>query len=207
MSRRNLYLCVGLRVDLKEVVSAAIDGGVDVVQIREKSADALPIIRAAEIIAPICQANAVPFFINDRVDIAFAVGADGVHLGQTDLPPAAARALVKNAILIGRSTHERGELDRAILEDIDYISAGPVEATPTKPGRAGTGLDYLKYATDKSPLPVFVTGGVTPERIAPLAAAGASHFVVVRYILDAENTFAAANRLRKAIDAEFGSTH
>ena len=204
MSRRRLYLCVGLREDLTELVGAAIDGGVDVIQLREKSAEAIPIIRAAESIAPICQANAVPFFVNDRVDIAFAVGAAGVHLGQTDVTPATARALVGDSLMIGRSTHAKGELDNAILEDIDYVSAGPIEATPTKPGRAGTGLDYLAYACSTSQLPVFVTGGVAPEKIGALAAAGATHFVVVRYILESSDPFTAARKLRRAIDAELG---
>ena len=130
-----------------------------------------------------------------------AVEADGVHLGQDDLSPLIARRLAGERIIIGRSTHGREELDRSLTEPIDYVSAGPVEATPTKAGREPTGLNYLEYATKTACVPVFVTGGVTPEKIPTLAAAGARHFVVVRYILDAKDAFAASQALRRAIDS------
>jgi thiamine-phosphate pyrophosphorylase len=125
-----------------------------------------------------------------------------VHLGQADVPPAIAREILGDEVLIGRSTHVPEELEVALSEPVDYLSAGPVEATPTKPGRPGTGLDYLRFATSRSPLPVFVTGGVAPDRIATLTAAGATHFVVVRYIADAPDPEAAARELRLAIDRE-----
>ena len=202
MAERRLYLCIGLRPNLEEIVRGAVAGGVDVVQLREKVAEAVPIMRAAEGLKEICAEAGVPFFINDRVDVAYAVGADGVHLGQGDIPPAIARKLLGDEVLIGRSTHAPDELESALSEPVDYLSAGPVEATPTKPGRPGTGLDYLRLAASRSKLPVFVTGGVTPERIAPLVAAGAAHFVVVRYVADAPDPQTAAHELRLAIDRE-----
>ena len=202
MAERRLYLCIGLRPNLEEIVRAAVAGGVDVVQLREKQAEAIPIMRAAEGLKEICAQAGVPFFVNDRVDLAYAVGADGVHLGQGDIPPTIAREILGDEILVGRSTHAPEELEAALSEPVDYLSAGPVEATPTKPGRQGTGLDYLRFASQRSTLPVFVTGGVAPERIAPLVAAGAGHFVVVRYIADAPDPHAAARALRQAIDRE-----
>ena len=202
MAERRLYLCIGLRPNLEEIVRAAVAGGVDVVQLREKQAEAIPIMRAAEGLKEICAQAGVPFFVNDRVDLAYAVGADGVHLGQGDIPPTIAREILGDEILVGRSTHAPEELEAALSEPVDYLSAGPVEATPTKPGRQGTGLDYLRFASQRSTLPVFVTGGVAPERIAPLVAAGAGHFVVVRYIADAPDPHAAARALRQAIDQE-----
>lgn len=202
MAERRLYLCIGLRPNLEEIVRAAVAGGVDVVQLREKQAEAIPIMRAAEGLKEICAQAGVPFFVNDRVDLAYAVGADGVHLGQGDIPPTIAREILGDEILVGRSTHAPEELEAALSEPVDYLSAGPVETTPTKPGRQGTGLDYLRFASQRSTLPVFVTGGVAPERIAPLVAAGAGHFVVVRYIADAPDPHAAARALRQAIDQE-----
>ena len=202
MAERRLYLCIGLRPNLEEIVRAAVAGGVDVVQLREKQAEAIPIMRAAEGLKEICAQAGVPFFVNDRVDLAYAVGADGVHLGQGDIPPTIAREILGDEILVGRSTHAPEELEAALSEPVDYLSAGPVETTPTKPGRQGTGLDYLRFASQRSTLPVFVTGGVAPERIAPLVAAGAGHFVVVRYIADAPDPHAAARALRQAIDRE-----
>jgi thiamine-phosphate pyrophosphorylase len=102
------------------------------------------------------------------------------------------------------STHSAEDLEGALHQDVTYLSAGPVEATPTKPGRPGTRLDYLTMATERAPVPVFVTGGVTPERIPALANAGARHFVVVRYLTEADDAAEAARRLRGAIGEAVG---
>jgi len=142
----------------------------------------------------------VPFILNDRPDLALEVGADGVHVGQDDAPVGLARRILGPDAVIGLSTHGRDDLTGAITEKVSYISAGPVEPTPTKPGRAGTGLDYLRLAVERSPVPVFVTGGVTPERIGVLADAGARHFVVVRNLTEASDPLAASRSLREAID-------
>jgi thiamine-phosphate pyrophosphorylase len=205
LAGRRLYLCTPDRPDLAEFVTACIEGGVDLVQLREKHLEARALLARAEVAAAVCRAHGVPFVLNDRPDLARAVGADGVHVGQDDVPARVARDIVGSDAIVGLSTHGLADLEGAAQEDVDYISAGPVEATPTKPGRPGTGVGYVTQATARSSVPVFVTGGVTPERIPGLAAAGVRHFVVVRYLSDAPNARAAARALRAAIDLSSSS--
>ena len=139
----------------------------------------------AGVAAPRVPDHGVPFVLNDRPDLALEVGADGVHVGQDDAPVALARRILGPDAIVGLSTHARPTSTGRGARTSTYISAGPVEATPTKPGRAGTGLDYVSRASARSSVPVFVTGGVTPEKIPALAAAGVRHFVVVRYLTEA----------------------
>ncbi len=200
LSGRRLYLCTPDRPDLAEFVTACIEGGVDLVQLREKQLEARSLLARAEVAATVCRAHGVPFVLNDRPDLARAMGADGVHVGQDDVPARVARSIVGPDAIVGLSTHAAADLEGAANEDVSYISAGPVEPTPTKPGRPGTGLGYVTLATARSSVPVFVTGGVTPERIPALAAAGVRHFVVVRYLTEAPDARAAAHALRSAID-------
>jgi thiamine-phosphate pyrophosphorylase len=195
-------------------VAACIAGGVDVVQLREKHLEAKPLLEKARVVRAVCADAGVPFILNDRPDLALEGGADGVHVGQDDAPVALARRILGPDALIGLSTHDAADLAGAlaVADELSYISAGPVEATPTKPGRPGTGLDYLTQATTavtkaaatpgaaSAALPVFVTGGVTPERIPVLAQAGARHFVVVRYLTEAADPEKAARALRHAIN-------
>ncbi len=144
--------------------------------------------------------------LNDRPDLAVAVGADGVHVGQDDVSPAEARAVLGADALVGLSTHAPTELTDAVgggddgPVPVDYLSAGPVVATPTKPGRPGTGIGYLSEAVRRSPWPVWVTGGVDPDSVGGLVDAGARHFVVVRWLVDADDPLAAARSLRRRID-------
>jgi thiamine-phosphate pyrophosphorylase len=196
----HLYLCTPDRPDLTDFVAACIDGGVDIVQLREKQLDARPLVERARLVRDVCAGRGVPFILNDRPDLALEVGADGVHVGQDDAPAGLARRILGPQAIIGLSTHRAADLQLAAGEDVAYLSAGPVEATPTKPGRPGTGLDYLRLATTRSTVPVFVTGGVTPEKIPALARAGARHFVVVRHLTEAADPGAAARALRAAID-------
>jgi thiamine-phosphate pyrophosphorylase len=198
---RQLYLCTPDRPDLVEFVTACIAGGVDVVQLRDKQAEAKQLIERAQLVGDVCRRHGAPFILNDRPDLALLVEADGVHVGQDDAPVALARRLLGPDAIIGLSTHGPDDLAGAVGQDVDYISAGPVEATPTKPGRPGTGLDYLRLATEQSAVPVFVTGGVTPERIPRLAEAGARHFVVVRYLTESPDPERSARALREAIDS------
>jgi thiamine-phosphate pyrophosphorylase len=200
LSGRRLYLCTPDRPDLAEFVTACIEGGVDLVQLREKQLEARSLLARAEVAATVCRARGVPFVLNDRPDLARAMGADGVHVGQDDVPARVARDIVGPDAIVGLSTHAAVDLEGAANEDVSYISAGPIEPTPTKPGRPGTGLGYVTLATARSSVPVFVTGGVTPERIPALAAAGVRHFVVVRYLTEAPDARAAACALRSAID-------
>lgn len=203
LAGRRLYLCTPDRPDLEQFVASCVTGGVDVVQLREKNLDARLIIQRAGLVLRVCSDLGVPFVLNDRPDLALEVGADGVHVGQDDAPPSLARRILGPIAIVGLSTHVPEELEQADLEPVDYISAGPVVETPTKPGRPGTGVDYAALAVERAAAlrrPVFVTGGVTPATVPGLAAAGVRHFVVVRWLTEAGDPHAAARELRDAID-------
>lgn len=197
---RRLYLCTPDRPDLAGFLAACIAGGVDIVQLRDKTMEARPLLARARLAAEVCRDHGVPFILNDRPDLALEAGADGVHVGQDDAPPALARRILGPEAIIGFSTHAPVELDASTGEPVDYVSAGPVFATPTKPGRPGTGTGYLAYAAAHAGCPVFVTGGVTPETVGAMAAAGARRFVVVRWLTEAPDPELAARALREAID-------
>jgi thiamine-phosphate pyrophosphorylase len=196
-----LYLCTPDRPDLAAFVAACIRGGVDIVQLRDKHLDARPLLDRAAIVREVCRDHGVPFILNDRPDLALDVDADGVHVGQDDAAPALARRLLGPDKIVGFSTHAPAELDASNSEPVDYISAGPVNATPTKPGRPGTGLDYVRYAAGNATHPFYVTGGLTPITIPGIAAAGATNFVVVRYLTESDAPERAARELRDAIRA------
>jgi len=208
LSERRLYLCTPDRPDLEVFVGRCIAGGVDVVQLREKQLGDAALVARAGLVQHVCSAEGVPFVLNDRPDLAAAMGADGVHVGQDDLSAVGARAVVGPDVLIGLSTHSQEDLDAALggggssgdPAPVDYLSAGPVVPTPTKPGRAGTGTGYLTEATSRSPWPVWVTGGVDPGAVAGLADAGARHFVVVRWLVGSDDPEQAARTLRRRID-------
>ena len=204
LSTRRLYLCSPPRADAAEFLASVIEGGVDVVQLRATSGTDRDVLRAAETFRQVCARYGVPFVINDRPDLALAAGADGVHVGQDDVDVTTCRRILGPGAIVGLSTHAREELSLALSEDVTYLSAGPVEATPTKPGRPGTGLEYVGWATHKSPVPVFVTGGVRPESVEAMAASGVTHFVVVRYLTESPDPQGAARALRTAIDRALG---
>ncbi|HEX7166020.1 MAG TPA: thiamine phosphate synthase [Acidimicrobiales bacterium] len=197
---RRLYLCTPDRPDLAEFVAACVRGGVDVVQLRDKSLDARRVLDRARVVANVCRDAGVPFVLNDRPDLALEAGADGVHVGQDDAPPSLARRILGEGAIVGLSTHAPAELQASDVEPVDYVSAGPVAPTPTKPGRAGTGLDYLSYAASTTTRPWFVTGGVTPSTVGAMLDAGARRFVVVRWLTEAADPEANARELRAAID-------
>jgi len=199
-AQRRLYLCTADRPDLELFLASCIAGGVDVVQLRDKHLAARHVVERARLAARVCAAHDVPFILNDRPDLALEVGADGVHVGQDDASPALARRILGPTAIVGLSTHATGELDSSRTEPVDYVSAGPVSPTPTKPGRSGTGPDYVTFAVANAPRPVFVTGGVTPETVPALTTAGARHFVVVRYLTESDDPERAAAQLRAAID-------
>jgi thiamine-phosphate pyrophosphorylase len=159
-----------------------------------------PLLARARLLGRVCRDHGVPFALNDRPDLALEAAADGVHVGQDDAPVKLARRILGPDAIVGLSTHSPADLAAAAGEEVTYISAGPVEATPTKPGRPGVGLGYVGLASARSRVPVFVTGGVTPERVPALRAAGVEHFVVVRYLSQAADARAAAQALRDAID-------
>jgi thiamine-phosphate pyrophosphorylase len=202
LAGRRLYLCTADRPDLVPFLAACIRGGVDIVQLRDKDLDARRVLVRAASAAEVCAEFGVPFVLNDRPDLALACHADGVHVGQDDTPPEVARRILGPDAIVGFSTHAPAEWDGAAGSTADYLSAGPVTATPTKPGRPGTGLDYVSYAARSAEgRPWFVTGGVTPETVPTMAAAGARRFVVVRYLTESVDPEGAARTLRGAVDA------
>lgn len=188
-----LYLITGARPDLEDFLEAAVAGGVDLVQLREKTlADGvlLPVLEEARAIT---RRLGVPLVVNDRPDLAVLVGADYVHVGQDDMPPQAARRF---GLPVGLSTHSRAELDAA---DADYIGVGPVYATPTKEGRPAVGLELLRYAFEHARMPWFAIGGIDVGNVADVVAAGATRIAVVRAIGGADDPERAARELRAAL--------
>ena len=197
-----LYLVCGARPggrDADDLLAAALAGGVDVVQLREKDATEDEVLRAAGTFRAHCDEAGALFVLNDRPDLAVAAGADGVHLGQDDLPVDEARSIVGDDRLIGRSTHSAEQIDAAT--GVDYVAVGPVHATPTKPGRPAVGLDPVRHAAAHARVPFFAIGGIDPGNVDGAIAAGARRVVVVRAIAEAADPEAAARDLRRALDA------
>jgi thiamine-phosphate pyrophosphorylase len=205
LARRRLYLCTADRPDLATFLEACIDGGVDVVQLRDKHLEARHVVERGRLAARVCAEHDVPFILNDRPDLALEIGADGVHVGQDDVSPSLARRILGQDAIVGLSTHADKELGASRDEPVDYVSAGPVTPTPTKPGRPGTGPRYVTFAVANAGRPVFVTGGVTPRTVPALAAAGARHFVVVRYLTESDDPQRSAALLRASIDQHLES--
>ena len=196
-----LYLVAPHRIaagPLHELVAELAAAGVDLIQLREKEMEAGDILRVAEPIVAACRAAGIPFIVNDRPDIALAVGADGVHVGQNDLPPAVARSIVGERIL-GWSTHTEEEVDRAATEDVDYFAVGPVTETPTKPGRPAAGLDLIRHAARVATKPWFAIGGIDRHLLPEVLDAGATRIVVVRAITEAVDPPAAAAELKQML--------
>jgi thiamine-phosphate pyrophosphorylase len=182
-------------------VEPALRGGVDLVQLRDKEATDDEIVRAGRSLRELCAAHGALFLVNDRPDLALACGADGVHVGQDDMPVDEARAIVGDERIVGTSTHSPAQVDAAEASDADYYAVGPVFETPTKAGRAATGWDLIAYAAGRAAKPWFAIGGMDPSTARAAAAAGASRVVVVRAIRDAADPEAAARAVRDALDA------
>ncbi len=185
---------------MADFLPAVLRGGVDVVQLREKDQSDDARVAAARVMGPLCAQFGVPFIVNDSPELALAVGADGVHVGQDDASVLHCRDVLGDSAIVGLSTHSDEEFDLALSQRASYFSAGPVVPTPTKPGRAGTGVEYAARCQARSDRPVFVTGGVTAESVPDLVAAGVRHFVVVRALTNAPDPEAATRQLRRAID-------
>jgi len=188
-----LYLITGSRPDLGAFLQAAVRGGVDLVQLREKELADGELLRVLEEARAVTRELGVPLVVNDRPDLAVLVGADYVHVGQDDLPLHAVRRF---GIPTGLSTHSRQELERA---EADYVAVGPVFATPTKPGRPAVGLELVRHAAVNAPAPWFAIGGIDRTNVAEVVAAGARRIAVVRAIGDADDPEAAARELRAAL--------
>jgi thiamine-phosphate pyrophosphorylase len=207
----SLYLITSPSPQLEAVVEQALLGGVRLVQYRAKEGgldghgqpitDAVR-LQQAQALRDLCSRHGALFLVNDRIDIAAAVAADGVHLGQGDLPPALARALLGPDALIGRSTHAIEQLRQAVADGCDYVGVGPVNATPTKPGREPVGLDYVRQAAAESPIPFFAIGGIDAGSLGPVRAAGARRVAVVRAITDAADPRQAAALMLQRLEQQ-----
>jgi thiamine-phosphate pyrophosphorylase len=189
------------RHDLADLLRAAVAGGVDVVQLREKNMPDDELVVVAESARALCERLGALLFVNDRPAVALAAGADGVHVGQQDMPVADVRDLLGPEMLIGLSTHAPHEIDAADPSLVDYIGVGPIHETPTKPGRPAVGLELVRYAAAHARVPFFAIGGLHGENLAETIAAGASRVCVLRAIADAEEPERAARALRHALDA------
>jgi thiamine-phosphate pyrophosphorylase len=184
----NLYLVTSPTENLLATVEAALKGGLGLVQYRDKDTeDGLRWQRAKDL-RQLCNQYGALFLVNDRVDLALAVQADGVHLGQQDLPIAVARQLLGPDKIIGRSTTNPQEMAQAIAEGADYIGVGPVYATPTKAGKKPAGLEYVQYADANCPIPWFAIGGIDSENLTEVTQAGATQVAIVRAIMEATDS-------------------
>lgn len=209
LAAARLYLCIDARRergDLLDVVAAAVEGGVDIVQLRDKgsvgerqfetleAAEELDILGA---LGEVIRARGALLSVNDRADLARLAGADVLHVGQGDLTPAQARSIVGPDMIIGISTHDESQARAAFADgDVDYFCTGPCWSTPTKPGRAGTGLDFVRAVAALDPTtPWFAIGGIDADRLPQVTAVGARRAVVVRAITDADDPRAAAAEL------------
>ena len=219
LAAAQLYLCTDARRergDLAEFADAALSGGVDIIQLRDKGSsgeqrfgplEARQELEALEVLADAARRHNALLAVNDRADIALAAAADVLHLGQDDLPLDIARDIVGPDPVIGRSTHDNAQVQAAAAENIDYFCVGPCWPTPTKPGRSAPGLELVRFtaelasgaaesATSGWDKPWFAIGGIDDERLAQVLAAGARRVVVVRAITAADDPAAAAGRLK-----------
>lgn len=200
LSSARLYLCTDARQrqgDLAAFLDTVLASGVDIVQLRQKGLEAGEELRFLEVFRAACDRHGGLLAVNDRADVAFAAGADVLHLGQGDLPRAAARQVVGPGPLIGLSTHSEAEAaDAASQQVIDYFCAGPVWPTPTKPGRPAPGLGLVSYAAGLAATkPWFAIGGINEANLRDVLEAGARRIVVVRVLTDASDPGATTARL------------
>jgi thiamine-phosphate pyrophosphorylase len=208
LDEARLYLCTDARTgrgDLAEFAGAALAGGVDIIQLRDKTLEARLELAALEVLADGCRRHGALLAVNDRADVALAAGAQVLHLGQDDLPVGWARRIVDDEVLIGRSTHDPGQAAAAASQrGVDYFCAGPCWPTPTKPGRPAAGLELIRSTAATQPVrPWFAIGGIeNAHRLEDVLRAGARRVVVVRAITEADDpeqaAAAFAQRLRSA---------
>jgi thiamine-phosphate pyrophosphorylase len=176
------------------LLDAALAGGCDLLQLRDHNASDDELVAAAERFRDACDSHGALFVVNDRPELALQAGADGVHVGQDDLPVDAVRRLVGADVLIGLSTHSPEQFDDGLASAADYLSVGPIWETPTKAGRPAAGLEYVRYAAATATKPWFAIGGIDEHNIGDVVASGATRAVVVRAIRDADDPRAAAEQ-------------
>ncbi|HUZ26396.1 MAG TPA: thiamine phosphate synthase [Streptosporangiaceae bacterium] len=200
LAQARLYLCTDARQrqdDLTAFLDEVLSAGVDIVQLRQKGLEASEELRLLEVFRRACDAHGALLAVNDRADVAYAAGADVLHLGQDDLRAAIARQILGPAPVIGLSTHAEAEAQAASGEPAaDYFCTGPVWPTPTKPGRPAPGLSLVRYAAGLgTSRPWFAIGGISESNLDEVLSAGACRAVVVRAITEASEPGAAAARL------------
>lgn len=196
-----LYLCCEARPhgeNPEPLLAAALRGGVDIVQLREKSLPRREIELAAQTFRRLCDNHSALFIVNDDPDLARACDADGVHVGQDDLAAGKARALLGPDAIVGLSTHSEEQIATSAGAPVDYISVGPIWETPTKAGRPAVGLNLISHAADDAPHTFFAIGGIDASNAAEVVGAGAQRLCVVRAVRDATDPTAAAEGLRSA---------
>lgn len=190
--------------DILDRVEAAYRGGADIVQLRAKQMPAGELLLLAARIRRIAEKAGKLFFVNDRPDIAIAAEADGVHVGQDDMPVERVRQYISNSgfpLLIGKSTHTVEQAVAAETEGVDYIGVGPVFQTPTKPDYAPAGLEFVKQVSERIKLPFVCIGGIDLNNIEQVLAAGAKRIAVVRAIFSSEDPYESARQLRGKIES------
>jgi thiamine-phosphate pyrophosphorylase len=186
---------------LEPLLRAALAGGVDIVQLREKSLPTREIELAAQTFRRLCDVHSALFVVNDDPELARACRADGVHVGQDDIDAGEARRLLGPDAIVGLSTHSEEQIAASAAAPVDYISVGPVWETPTKEGRPGVGLELVAHAAEKAPHSFYAIGGIEPANAPQVVEAGARRLGVVRAIRDAPSPSAAAEALRAALAA------
>lgn len=182
-----------------DAVAAALKGGVDILQLREKTKTASEILELGKKVKLLCAEYGATFIVNDRVDIAYVLESDGVHLGQDDMDVASARKILGPNAIIGISTHAPEQAIKAVEYGADYIGVGPVFTTPTKPGRASVGLEYVKWVSENIDIPAFAIGGIDLSNAREVVANGLKKIAVVRAIINAENPEKAAEEFLKLL--------
>jgi thiamine-phosphate pyrophosphorylase len=187
--------------ELPGLIARAVAGGVDMVQLRRKQSQPAELRELAVRCCQSAHEGGALFLVDDHVDLALEIGADGVHIGQADLSPAEARSRLGGELLLGLSTHSKADVLRAGSQPVDYISAGPVFSTPTKPGRPAVGFEHVSLAAARSSVPVVAIGGLAVDSVGTAVAAGADMVAVVRAICRADDPSGAATELRAAIEA------
>jgi thiamine-phosphate pyrophosphorylase len=188
------------RDGMERALDAALAGGADLFQLRDKDASDDELLAAAESARERCRAAGALFILNDRPDLAAACGADGVHVGQDDTPVARAREIVGGDAIVGLSTHSMKQAQAGCRSGADYIAVGPVHATPTKEGRPAIGIEPIKYAAAHVSVPWFAIGGIDERTVRDVVRAGARRIVVVRALADADDPEATARALRASLN-------
>jgi thiamine-phosphate pyrophosphorylase len=205
LAAARLYLVCGADPDGRELptlLRSAIAGGVDIVQLREKHLPDEELASIAKAARIMCEQLGTLLIVNDRPWVAREAGADGIHVGQDDIPPAEVRELVGPDMLIGLSTHSPEQIDAVDANLVDYIGVGPIHETPTKPGRPAVGLGLIRYAAAHATVPFFAIGGLHAGNLDEALAAGATRACALRAIADAEDPEQAARALRERLEPQ-----